>query len=1115
MRGALGGPRVLLRRLREVMAEPVSAQERLDKVVVLIAANMVAEVCSVYVLRVDGTLELYATEGLKREAVHETVLKSDEGLVGLVASEANPINLSDAQAHPAFSFRPETGEEIYHSFLGVPVLRAGNTLGVLVVQNRARRTYTEEEEEALQTTAMVLAEMIASGELSSIARPGAEPIARHAIKLEGTLLSDGIALGHVVLHEPRVVITNVIADDVPKELKRLDAAIATFRADLDRLLDHGEVAEGGEHREVLEAYRMFGYDQGWLHKMREAVSTGLTAEAGVERVQSDTRARMLRASDPYLRDRLHDLDDLANRLMRVLMGQDHAPSREQLPENAILVARSMGPAALLDYDRKRLRGLILEEGGPTSHVSIVARALGIPAVGEIANATGLVEPGDAIIVDGTTGDVHLRPPPDIQSAYGERAKLRARRQAQYRALRDRACVTKDGHKVALMINAGLPIDLPHLDETGAVGIGLFRTELQFMVADTLPRTGEQLALYRSVLEAAGKRPVTFRTLDIGGDKVLPYMRNVEEENPALGWRAIRLGLDRPGLLRCSGARAAARRRRARIASDVPDDRHGGGIRQGQGPGRDRVDASAPARPRAARARADRHHAGSAGAPVPTRRIARPRRFPVGRIQRPDAVPLCRRPRQRAGIAALRSAVDAGAARAQGHRRQGARTRQTRGAVRRACFAADRRAGAGDYRLPLAVAVAFGGRPGQGAAARARLQKRRERHLAFPRATGRQRLHPPQARGLRGGRGAAALIALPQHRLDALLARHELVERELATNLARDDYVKLSREFSELGPVIEAIKAYRAVTAEIADLDALAGDAATDAEMRKMAEAEKPALIARRDRLERQIQLALIPKDAMDDHDAILEIRAGTGGDEAALFAGDLFRMYERYAAKQGWKTEVLSISEGTKGGFKEIVAEVHGRGVFAKLKFESGVHRVQRVPDTEASGRIHTSAATVAVLPEVEDVDIGIDEKDLKIDTMRAQGAGGQHVNKTESAIRITHLPSGIVVFVQEERSQHKNKSKAMTMLRAKLYDQQRSKLDAARAAERRGQIGSGDRSERIRTYNFPQGRVTDHRINLTLHKLPQVMEGEALHEVIDALVTEHQAELLAAEGAT
>jgi len=305
------------------------------------------------------------------------------------------------------------------------------------------------------------------------------------------------------------------------------------------------------------------------------------------------------------------------------------------------------------------------------------------------------------------------------------------------------------------------------------------------------------------------------------------------------------------------------------------------------------------------------------------------------------------------------------------------------------------------------------------------------------------------------------------------------------------------------------------TGSIDDLDALIADSATDPEMRKLVGAEKPALQMRRQALEQQIRLALIPKDVMDDHNAILEIRAGTGGDEAALFAGDLFRMYERYAARQGWKTEILSLNEGTKGGFKEIVAEVRGRGVFAKLKFESGVHRVQRVPDTEASGRIHTSAATVAVLPEVEDVDIEINEADLKIDTMRAQGAGGQHVNKTESAIRITHLPSGIVVMVQEERSQHKNRAKAMTMLRAKLYDQQRSKLAAERAAERRGQIGSGDRSERIRTYNFPQGRVTDHRINLTLYKLQHVMEGEGLEELINALVTEHQAELLAAEGST
>ncbi len=343
----------------------------------------------------------------------------------------------------------------------------------------------------------------------------------------------------------------------------------------------------------------------------------------------------------------------------------------------------------------------------------------------------------------------------------------------------------------------------------------------------------------------------------------------------------------------------------------------------------------------------------------------------------------------------------------------------------------------------------------------------------------------------------------------------MIEQELGSGLGTEAYVKLSREFSELGPVIAAIKSYRATGAEIAELDDMIGDASTDPEMRKMAEAEKPALLARQDALERELRLALIPKDAMDDHDAILEIRAGTGGDEAALFAGDLFRMYERYAAQQGWKTEVLSLSEGSKGGLKEVIAEVHGRGVFAKLKFESGVHRVQRVPDTETQGRIHTSAATVAVLPEVEDVDIQIKDDDLKIDTMRAQGAGGQHVNKTESAIRITHIPTNTIVFVQEDRSQHKNKAKALKMLRAKLYDAQRSKLDAERAAERRGQIGSGDRSERIRTYNYPQGRVTDHRINLTLYKLPAVMEGVALHELIDALITEHQAELLAAEGAT
>src|SRR6266852_159611 len=356
--------------------------------------------------------------------------------------------------------------------------------------------------------------------------------------------------------------------------------------------------------------------------------------------------------------------------------------------------------------------------------------------------------------------------------------------------------------------------------------------------------------------------------------------------------------------------------------------------------------------------------------------------------------------------------------------------------------------------------------------------------------------------------------LPEQKLDALLARHKAVESDLASQVAPETYVKLSREFAELDPIVETVKRYRGIISEIEGLDALIADTATDAEMRAMAAAEKPQLEQQRAALEQKIKLALLPKDAMDERNVILEIRAGTGGDEAARFAGDLFRMYERYAARQGWKVEVISASEGTVGGYKEIIAEVRGRGAFAKLKYESGVHRVQRVPATEASGRIHTSTATVAVLPEPEDVEVAIADGDLRVDTMRAGGAGGQHVNKTESAVRMTHLPTGIVVNVQEERSQHRNRAKALALLRAKLYDLQRRKQETERAAERRGQVGSGDRSERIRTYNFPQGRVTDHRINLTLHKLPQVIEGEALGEIDDAPVTETQAALLAAEDA-
>jgi peptide chain release factor 1 len=355
--------------------------------------------------------------------------------------------------------------------------------------------------------------------------------------------------------------------------------------------------------------------------------------------------------------------------------------------------------------------------------------------------------------------------------------------------------------------------------------------------------------------------------------------------------------------------------------------------------------------------------------------------------------------------------------------------------------------------------------------------------------------------------------LPDQKLNALVARQAALERDLAAVQPAETFVKLSREFAELAPVVEVVNSYRDTQRELADLASLLDDPATDAEMRSIATAEKSELEARRVMLEQRLRIALIPKDAMDDRNVILEIRAGTGGDEAALFAGNLFRMYERFAAIQGWKVEMVTASEGSMGGYKEIIAEIRGRGAFAKLKYESGVHRVQRVPDTEASGRIHTSTATVAVLPEAQDLDVAINDADLKIDTLRSSGAGGQHVNKTESAVRITHLPSGIVVTMQEDRSQHRNRAKAMAVLRTRLYDFERQKQDAARAAERRGQVGTGDRSERIRTYNYPQARVSDHRINLTLYKLPQILEGEALAEIVDALVTEHQAALLAAEG--
>lgn len=434
MRDLSAGPRVLLKRLRELMAEPLDPQERLDRIVTQIASNMVAEVCSAYVLRSDGVLELYATEGLNKEAVHLSQLQMGQGLVGTIAASAQPLNLSDAQSHPAFRYLPETGEEIYHSFLGVPILRAGRTLGVLVVQNKASRNYREDEVEALETTAMVIAEMIATGELKKITAPGLELDLTRAVTIQGNGYNEGIGLGHVVLHEHRIVVTNLLNEDSEKELIRLAEALGSLRISIDDMLSRRDVAQEGEHREVLETYRMFAHDQGWVRRMEEAIHNGLTAEAAVEKVQSDTKARMMRMTDSYLRERMHDFDDLANRLLRQLTGYA-GRSMDELPSDSIVLARAMGAAELLDYPRANLRGLVLEDGAVTSHVVIVARAMGIPVVGQATGLVALAENGDAIIIDGDDGQVHVRPMPDLQNAYEEKVRLRAKRQEQFRALR--------------------------------------------------------------------------------------------------------------------------------------------------------------------------------------------------------------------------------------------------------------------------------------------------------------------------------------------------------------------------------------------------------------------------------------------------------------------------------------------------------------------------------------------------------------------------------------------------------------------------------------------------------------------------------------------------------
>jgi phosphotransferase system enzyme I (PtsP) len=543
-----GGSRMILRRLREIMAASDSAQHRLDRLVTMIASTMVADVCSIYLKRGEAH-ELFATEGLMTEAVHRTRLKSGEGLVGLVAETARPLNLSDASHHPKFSYRPETGEDPFNAFLGVPIVRSERVFGVLVVQNRVAKTYSEDEVEALQTIAMVLAEMVAGGnfgDLSGIAE--VEVRASRPERLTGRGFSEGLAIGTAVLHEPHAPLGRMIADDPAREEMRLDDALAKVRNDLDHLVEGDPGRLSGVSREVLETFRLLAHDHAWETRMHDGIRAGLSAEAAVERARQDHRAKFQATRDPYLRERLHDLEDLDNRLLRALAQHGNLGAQD-FPRDAILIARDLGPAELLEYDAAKLKGVALEEGGASSHAVIVARALGIPLVGRLAGLISRVEPGDSIVVDGERGEVQLRPQPELLRAYEQRFALRSARAEEFARLRDQPAITRDGKHIALLLNAGLALDVQHLGEAGAEGVGLFRTEFQFMIAETLPRLEAQTRLYRDVLDGAHGLPVTFRTLDLGGDKVLPYVTAEREENPALGWRALRIGLDRPALLR--------------------------------------------------------------------------------------------------------------------------------------------------------------------------------------------------------------------------------------------------------------------------------------------------------------------------------------------------------------------------------------------------------------------------------------------------------------------------------------------------------------------------------------------------------------------------------------
>ncbi|WP_016747298.1 phosphoenolpyruvate--protein phosphotransferase [Rhizorhabdus wittichii] len=549
---ATSAAREILTRLHDVMASRSAAQTKLNQVVQIIGEALDTEVCSVYLLR-DGALELFATRGLKQGAVHVTKLALGEGLVGTIAQNVETLNLDEATSHPDFAYKPETGEELFHSFAGVPIVRRERAVGVLAVQHRDQRRFDDVEIEALQTVAMVLAELIAGAGLIDEGVPGSKGTRDNgAVRLAGLKLVEGMARGRAVYHQPRIEIEHTVAEDIEVERHRVISAFSKMRDQIERMTREADFGAGGEHQDVLAMYKMFAYDEGWIRRINEAIDSGLTAEAAIERVQQRTRMRMREIGDPLLADRMHDLEDLSNRLLRIVSGQLGTAAQLGLRHDSILIARNLGPAELLEYDRRRLKGVVLEEGSLTAHVTIVARAMGVPVLGRVKDVRRMIGEGDTLLLDGTAGSVVVRANATMEEAFEAKMMVGQKRRAEFAAMRDLPARTRDDLRIELMVNAGLRDDMAALDVTGADGIGLFRTEFQFLVSATLPQRERQLRLYRDVLDAAGDRPVIFRTVDIGGDKALPYLKagdDADEENPALGWRAIRLGLERDALMK--------------------------------------------------------------------------------------------------------------------------------------------------------------------------------------------------------------------------------------------------------------------------------------------------------------------------------------------------------------------------------------------------------------------------------------------------------------------------------------------------------------------------------------------------------------------------------------